>query len=131
MAKNYGNSFGIMEYDSVGIKTLNVWHRITSKVPVGAVLQVSTTYKAGDIIPAGTPVSTNEIGGAATVGSSADMSLPYSGLLEHDTIMGTECCTLSIVNGGELLIDRISATISATQKTALKGRIIFYTQISD
>ena len=131
MAQNYGNSFGIKEYDSVGVKTINVWHRITSKVPAGAALAVSDTYPAGTVIPVGTPVSTTEIGGAATIGASADLSLPYSGLLEHDTIMGTQCCTLDIVNGGELLIDRINAKISDEQKAALKGSIKFYTQIKD
>ncbi|MCM1295803.1 MAG: hypothetical protein NC311_09705 [Muribaculaceae bacterium] len=131
MAQNYGNSVGIKEYDSVGVKTINAWHRITSKVPVGAVLAVSEAYPAGSVVPLGTPVSTTEIGGAATVGASADLSLPYSGLLEHNTVMGTQCCTLSIVNGGELLIDRIDAEISDAQKTALKGSIKFYSQIKD
>ncbi|GEM_PF-2015087 len=131
MAKNYGNSFGIKEYPSVGVKTLNAWHRILSEVPVGAVLAVSDTYPAGSVIPLGTPVSTTEIGGAATVGAEADMSLPYSGLLRHDTVMGTQCCTLTIVDGGELLIDRISAEISEAQKAELKGRIKFYSQIKD
>lgn len=128
---NYGNSFGIKEYDSVKVSTINVWNRITSKIPVGLVLAKSTTWPAGKVIPAGTPISGTEIGGAAIVGASADLSLPYSGLLEHDTVMGTDCCTLSVVNGGELLIDRVEATISATQKTALKGKITFYSQIKD
>lgn len=128
---NYGNSFGIKDHDSVKVSTINVWNRITSKIPVGLVLAKSATWPAGKVIPAGTPVSGTEIGGAATVGASADLSLPYSGLLEHDTVMGTDCCTLSVVNGGELLIDRVSAAISATQKTALKGKITFYTQIKD
>lgn len=128
---NYGNSFGIKEYGSVKVSTINVWNRITSKIPVGLVLAKSTTWPEGKVIPAGTPVSGTEIGGAATVGASADLSLPYSGLLEHDTVMGTDSCTLSVVDGGELLIDRIDATISATQKTALKGKIKLYTQIKD
>lgn len=128
---NYGNSVGIKEHDSVKVSTINVWNRITSRIPVGLVLAKSTTWPAGKVIPAGTPVSGTEIGGAATVGASADLSLPYSGLLEHDTVMGTDCCTLSVVNGGELLIDRVIATISATQKTALKEKIKFYTQIKD
>ncbi|MCM1301926.1 MAG: hypothetical protein NC226_09410 [Bacteroides cellulosilyticus] len=131
MAKNYGNSFGIKEYPSVGVKTINVWHRITSKIPVGAVLAVSDTYPAGSVVPVGTPVSTTEIGGAANVGAAADLTLPYSGLLEHDTVMGTQCCSLSVVDGGELLIDRINAEISDEQKEALKGRIKFYPQITD
>lgn len=131
MAKNYGNSFGIKEYPSVGVKTLNVWNRITSRIPVGLVLAKSSTWKEGSVIPAGTPASGTEIGGAATVGSSADMSLRFSGLVEHDTVMGPDCCTLSVVDEGDLLLDRIDATISETQKTALKGRIKFTTQIKD
>lgn len=131
MAKNYGNSFGIREYPSVGVKTLNAWHRIHSEVPVGAILAVSDTYPAGSVIPLGTPVSTTEIGGAATVGAEADLSLPYSGLLKHDTVMGTDSCSLCIVDGGELLIDRISAEISDAQKEAVKARIKFYPQIKD
>ena len=131
MAKNYGNSFGIKEYPSVGVKTINAWHRITSKIPVGLVLAVSETYPGASVIPLGTPASGNELGGAATVGASADLSKPYSGLLEHDTVMGTDCCTLSVVDGGELLIDRIDATISDTQKTALKGKIKLFPQIKD
>lgn len=127
MAKNYGNSFGIKEYPSVGVKTLNAWHRITSEVPVGAVLKVSTTYPAGTVIPLGTPVSTTELGGEATIGSSADLSLEYSGLLKHDTVMGTQCCTLNMVDGGELFIDCTDVTLTTAQKTAIKGRIKLYT----
>lgn len=131
MAKNYGNSFGIKEYPGVEVKTLNAWHRITSEVPVGAVLAVSDTWPAGSVIPLGTPVSTTELGGAATVGAAADMSLPYSGLLKHDTVMGTQSCSLTIVDGGQLLVDRISAEISAAQKTALESRIKLYPQPKD
>lgn len=131
MSKNYGNSFGIKEYPTVGFRTINAWNRITSEVPVGAVLKAGGSYPAGSVVPLGTPVSTTEIGGEATVGESADLSLPYSGLLKHDTVMGTDCCTLNIVNGGELLIDRIHAEISETQKAAVKDRIKFYTQIKD
>lgn len=123
MAKNYGNSFGIKEYGKAEVKTLNAWHRITSEVPVGAVLAVSDTYPEGKVIPLGTPVSATELGGAATVGSSADLSLPISGLLKHDTVMGTQCCTLTIVDGGAIFTDCIDATISTTQKNALKGKI--------
>ncbi len=131
MAKNYGNSFGIKEYPKVEVKTINVWHRITSKIPVGAVLAVSDDYPEGSVVPAGIPVSTTEIGGAATVGAAADLSQPYSGLLEHDTVMGSQCATLSVVDAGELLVDRIDAEISDAQKTALKGRIKFYEQFKD
>lgn len=129
--QNYGNSYGRTEYPSVKVSTINVWHRIKNRIPVGLVLAKSETYPAGSVIPAGTPASGTEIGGAATIGAAADMSLPFSGLVEKDTVMGPDCCTLSVVDEGELLIDRITAKISDAQKTALKGKIKFYPQITD
>lgn len=129
--KNYGNSYGRRTNGTVKVSTINVWNRIDSEIPVGLVLAKSETWPEGKVIPAGTPVSGDEIGGAATVGSSADMSKRFSGLLKKDTVMGPDCCTLCVVDGGDLLIDRVSATISATQKTALKGKIKFTTQIKD
>ncbi len=131
MGNNYGNSFGRKEYPTVKVSTINVWNRITSRIPVGLVLAKSETYPPGSTVPAGLPASGTEIGGAATVGSAADLSLPYSGLVEKDTVMGTDCCTLSVIDGGELLIDRIEPEISTTQKAALKGKIKLYPQISD
>lgn len=129
MTQNYGNSFGIKEYGKVATKTLNVWHTIDEEIPVGAVLAASEDWPEGKVIPLGTPVSMTELGGAATVGASADMSLPYSGLLKHDTVMGSQCATLCIVKRGNLLIDRVSAEISAAQKIALAGRISFYPEL--
>ena len=129
MTQNYGNSFGIKEYGNVATKTLNVWHTIDEEIPVGAVLAASEDWPEGKVIPLGTPVSMTELGGAATVGASADMSLPYSGLLKHDTVMGSQCATLCIVKRGNLLIDRVSAEISEAQKAALAGRISFYPEL--
>lgn len=129
--QNYGNSFGRREYPKVEVSTINVWHRIKNRIPVGLVLAKSDTYPPGSVIPAGTPASGTEIGGAATVGASADMTLPYSGLVEKDTVMGPDGCTLSVIDDGELLIDRVKAVILDTQKAALKGKIKFYPQIKD
>lgn len=131
MAQNYGNSFGIKENGTVKVSTINVWNHIKSRIPVGLVLAKSDTWPEGKVIPACTPVSGDELGGAATVGASADMSKRFSGLLEHDTVMGPDCCTLDVIDEGDVLIDRVSATISDTQKTALKGRIKFTPQIKD
>lgn len=129
--QNYGNSFGRREHAAVKVSTINVWNEIRSRIPVGLVLAKSSTWKEGMVIPAGTPASGDEIGGAATVGSSADMSKRFSGLVEKDTVMGPDCCTLDVIDEGDLLIDRVSATISSAQKTALKGRIKFTPQIKD
>ena len=131
MAQNYGNSYGIKDFPKVEVSTINVWHRIKNRIPVGLVLAVSDEYPAGSVIKAGTPASGTEIGGAATVGAAADMTLPYSGLVEKDTVMGPKCCTLSVIDEGELLIDRVFATISESQKTALKNNIKFLTQYTD
>lgn len=127
---NYGNSFGPKDYPSVSVSTINVWQQIRHRIPVGLVLFASTTYPEGTVIKAGTPASGTEIGGAATIGSSANLALQYSGLVEKDTVMGSQCCTLSVVDDGDLMIDRISATISDAQKAALK-KINFYTQYSE
>lgn len=129
--QNYGNSFGRRVHESVKVSTINVWNEKRSRIPVGLVLAKSETWPEGKVIPAATPVSGDELGGAATVGSTADMSKRFSGLLEHDTVMGPDCCTLDVIDEGDLLIDRVSATITETQKTALKGRIKFTPQIKD
>lgn len=131
MAQNYGNSFGIKENGTVKVSTINVWNHIRSRIPVGLVLAKSETWPEGKVIPAGTPASGDEIGGAATVGSSADMSKRFSGLVESDRVMGPDCVTLDVIDEGDLLIDRVSATITDAQKTALKGRIKFTPQIKD
>lgn len=131
MATNYGESFGRREYPAVKVSTINLWNRITSRIPVGLVLAKSEAYPEGSVVLGGTPVSGTEIGGAATVGASADLTLPYSGFVEKDTPMGPDCCTLDVIDGGELLISRVKATISDTQKAAVRGRIKFYPQITD
>ena len=128
---NYGESFGRKERGTVKVSTINVWNEIRIRIPVGLVLAKSDTWPEGKIIPAGTPASGTELGGAATVGSSANMALRFSGLVEHDTPMGSDCCTLDVIDEGDLLIDRVSATITDAQKTALKGRIKFTPQIKD
>lgn len=117
---NYGNSFGIKENDPVKLNRINVWDRIEDFYPAGAVLKASTTYPAGKVIPAGTPISVSEIGGEATLNGSSPI-----GLTMQDVVMGTQCCTLTIVTRGTLLESRVSVTYTATQKTALKGRIMF------
>lgn len=128
---NYGESFGIKQRGTVKVSTINVWNHIRSRIPVGLVLAKSSTWPEGSVIPAATPASGTELGGAATVGASADMSKRFSGLVEHDTVMGPDCCTLDVIDEGDLLIDRVAAKISETQKTALKGKIKFTPQIKD
>lgn len=117
---NYGNSFGIKENEAVKLNRITVWDRIEDFYPVGAVLKKSTTYPEGTVIPAGTPISVSEIGGEATLNGNSPL-----GLTMQDVVMGPDCCTLTIVTRGTLLVSRIKATITSAQKTALKGQITF------
>lgn len=117
---NYGNSFGRKENDAVKLNRIVVWDKIDDFYPAGAVLKKSATYKEGDVIPAGTPISVSEIGGEATLNGSSPL-----GLTLQDVVMGSESCTLTIVTRGTLLVSRVKATITAAQKTALKGQIMF------
>lgn len=117
---NYGNSFGIKENEAVKINRINVWDKIDEFYPAGATLKVGGSYAAGSVIPAGTPISVSEIGGEATLGGSAPI-----GLTMQDVVMGTQCCSLTIVTRGTILESRVNVTYTTTQKNALKGQIIF------
>lgn len=117
---NYGDSFGIHENGSVKINRINVWDKINEIYPGGAVLAAGGSYTEGTIIPAGTPVSAKVPGGAATLNSTTPI-----GFTMKDTPMGAKCCTLTIVTRGTLLESRVKATITATQKKAVAGQIIF------
>lgn len=120
---NYGNSFGKKTVDPVGVERINVWDRTEEFFPGGGVLKVSTTYKEGNVIPAGTPVSVAVPGGAATIGGNTPIGLTY-----EDVVMGSEFATLTIVVRGTFLESRSKATITAAQKTALK-QIIFVKEL--
>lgn len=117
---SYGNSFGPKTYDAQTVERINVWDRTDEFYPVGAVLKASATYAEGTVIPAGTPVTIDKVGGTATIGGSSPTGLTY-----EDVVMGSEFATLTIVTRGTLLISRVKANITAAQQTTLKGFIIF------
>ena len=117
MAKNYGHSFGNTSSGPVEVERVVLWDSVDERYPVGAVLNVSDTYPAGKVIPAGTPVSVDKLGGTATIGGSSPI-----GLTLDDVTMGTDFCTLTIVTRGRILEDRYSGTAyTAAQKKALTG----------
>lgn len=120
---NYGNSFGQKTVDPVGVERINVWDRTEEFWPAGATLKKSATYKEGDVIPAGTPVTVALPGGPATIGGNTPIGLTY-----EDVVMGSEFATLTIVVRGTVLESRSKATISAAQKTAL-NKIIFVKEL--
>lgn len=122
---NYGHSFGNTSAGPVEVERVVLWDKVEERYPVGAVLKVSTTYKEGTVIPAGTPVSVDKLGGTATINGTAPI-----GLTLDDVTMGADFCTLTIVTRGRILEDRYSGTAyTSAQKTALKGNITFIKEV--
>lgn len=114
---NYGHSFGNTSAGPVEVERIVLWERVDERYPVGAVLKVSDTYPEGTIIPAGTPVAVDKLGGTATLNSSSPM-----GLTLDDVAMGADFCTLTIVTKGRIMEDRYQGTAyTSTQKKALTG----------
>lgn len=113
---NYGNSFGAKHTDPVGLERITLWDTIYERILVGATLPVSTATPEGTVIPAGTPVAVDKLGGTATLNADAPI-----GLTEEDVVMGSEFATLTIVKRGIIYADRTKATITDAQKAALPG----------
>lgn len=120
MKTKYGNTFneGHEELGSVG--RVNLFPIVDEYYPVGVFLAASETYAVGTKIPAGTPISVDVLGGAPTLNGSAPIGLTY-----EDAYVGTNGCTLTIVTRGQIQESLSEATYTSTQKTALKGRILF------
>lgn len=117
---SFGNSFGEKRYNPVGAERINIWDSIEERYPSGAYLAVSSTHEEGSVIPAGTPVTIASVGATPVLNGTSP-----TGLLEEDVVMGSKGCTLSVVTRGRLCESRSKATITAAQKTALAGRILF------
>ena len=113
-------SVGEKKYDAVGVERINVWDSIEERYPSGAYLAVTSTYKEGTIIPAGTPVTIASVGATPTLNGTSP-----TGLLESDVVMGSKGAYLDIVTRGRLCESRVKATLTSAQKTALGGRILF------
>ena len=114
---NYGHSFGNTSAGPAGVERVVLWLDVYERQPAGAVLKVSDTYPEGTIIPAGTPITVDKLGGAATLNGATPI-----GLTLDDVTMGADFCTLTIVTRGRILEDRYSGTAyTAAQKKALTG----------
>lgn len=114
--ENYGNSHGYKATDAVSVERINVWDVTTEFFPGGGVLAKDGTNTEGSVIPAGTPVSVSVPGGAATINGTDPIGLTY-----EDAIMGSECCTLTIVTKGVFLASRTKATVTTAQEGELPG----------
>ncbi len=114
---NYGHSFGNTSAGPVELERVVLWDKVDERYPTGAVLAVSDTYPEGTVIPAGTPITVDSLGGIATLNSSSPI-----GLTLDDVTMGADFCTLTIVTKGRILEDRYSGTAyTSAQKKALTG----------
>lgn len=120
MKTKYGNTFneGHEELGSVG--RVNLFPIVDEFYPVGVFLAADETHTVGTKIPAGTPISVDVLGGTPTLNGSAPIGLTY-----EDAYVGTNGCTLTIVTRGQIQESLSEATYTSTQKTALKGRILF------
>lgn len=120
MKTKYGNTFngGREEVGSVG--RVNLFPLVDEFYPVGVFLPVSETNAVGTKIPAGTPISVDVLGGVPTLNGSAPVGLTY-----EDAYVGANGCTLTIVTRGQIQESLSEVTYTSTQKTALKGRILF------
>lgn len=119
MANPFVHSYTQSVATSPEAKRIPVWDQVDETYNGGATLAVNTTtQKVGTIIPAGTPVTVSASG--VTVGGNSP-----TGLTWHDAQIGENGAPIDIVTRGKLYIDRVDATITSTQKTALASRILF------
>lgn len=128
--KNYGNSFSGGR-ESLDAGKIPVWNSVDELYPSGCTLNTQT---ADTVIPAGTAVYVDKMGGEAVVYDSTEtltrtegndtVYLEVTGLLLEDVYIGSDGATGTVVTKGSILSAR-AATLSAAVKNALSGRITF------
>jgi hypothetical protein len=120
MKAKYGNTFNEGHEVIGSVSRVNLFPIVDEFYPVGCFVPVDETNTVGKKIPAGTPISVDVLGGAPTLGGTAPIGLTY-----EDAYVGTNGCTLTIVTRGQIQESLSEVTYTSTQKTALKGRILF------
>ena len=120
MKENYGNTFNSGREELGTIGRVNLFPIVDEFYPVGCFVPVDETNTVGKKIPAGTPISVDVLGGTPTLGGSTPIGLTY-----EDAYVGTDGCTLTIVTRGQIQESLSEVTYTSTQKSALKGRILF------
>lgn len=120
MKENYGNTFNSGREELGTIGRVNLFPIVDEFYPVGCFVPVDETNTVGKKIPAGTPISVDVLGGTPTLGGTTPIGLTY-----EDAYVGTDGCTLTIVTRGQIQESLSEVTYTSTQKSALKGRILF------
>jgi hypothetical protein len=119
--QKYGNTFSGGR-ESIDVGKIPVWNSVDELYPGGCVI----TGTAGTTVKAGTAVYVPKMGGTATIYAedAADVTNGVTGLLLEDVYIGNVGATGTVVTKGSILSAR-AATISATVKAAVSGRITF------
>lgn len=93
------------------VKNVPVWVSVSERYPVGAMIALT----AGTVIPAGTPVKIDKLGGTATALTSGDAEDEVCvGFTENDAYCDVAGkAYVDIVIAGRLLIDRAPADAAA------------------
>lgn len=89
-----------------------IWRKVNSKIQSGGTIDLSS-YNVGDIIPAGTAVVQETVGGEITLykGGTLDAKQAYMvGFTENDICKeeGDTIGTCAIVTDGELYVNRLA-----------------------
>lgn len=120
MKTKYGNSFSEASEALDVLGRVSLFPMVEEWYPVGVFVAVDATNTVGKKIPAGTPVTVTELGGAPTLGGESPIGLTY-----EDAYVGENGCTLTIVTRGQINESLSEVTYTSAQKTALNGRILF------
>lgn len=112
--KNYGNSFvkGKIE-DLAAVES--IWVKADEFYPCGGFIPCDEINTEGKLIPAGTPVAIDKIGGTVTIGGTTPNGLTY-----QDVYIGANGCSVTIVTKGIINESLSSVSYTTTQKNYLK-----------
>lgn len=118
MKTKYGNTFNQGAAESLAVSVEAIWIRADKFYPCGVFVPVDSTNTVGKLIPAGTPVGLDKIGGVPTLGSAATNPI---GLTYEDAYVGTDGCSLTVVTAGDFNESLSNASITSAQKGKLYG----------
>lgn len=104
-----------------------IWESVDELWTAGGV--VTPAPAVGTLIPAGTPVYCDEMGGKVTVYDGTTPLTKVTGLTWNDVyvdpVMTEQQATVAIVTKGKVLKNRCPETVNAEIVTALENRITF------
>lgn len=100
----------------------NIWHEVKGAYPVGGTIANLSSYKEGDIIPAGSMCILDQVAHTITIVKASDSgSLEnVNGLLQNDIYVDAAVkgengnATGNVVFAGEIYIDRCAEAVPET-----------------